>query len=229
MGPVNLRAEVEAEEISITRSTPSLRESEELTTAIAKLRGLDRQPQSRGPRTPVRRGVRAGRQAFSVIVSRMFGGGRAHLALVGSDDPLQAGLENLRATARQEAGDPLPAVRRRAGADGAVADFRGVPLQSCPGLACNRRSGRACWMTPTWIASARCSRTWCGETATRFLRWLTHRLDHGAHGPAVWREYMRRSVACRACSRSISSAPPRWPIRRAWPPNKSCHHPFRAI
>ena len=30
---------------------------------------------------------------FQALFSRMFGGGRAHLALVGSDDPLQAGLE----------------------------------------------------------------------------------------------------------------------------------------
>ena len=30
---------------------------------------------------------------FQALFSRMFGGGRAHLALVGSDDPLEAGLE----------------------------------------------------------------------------------------------------------------------------------------
>ena len=30
---------------------------------------------------------------FQQLFARMFGGGRAHLALVGSDDPLQAGLE----------------------------------------------------------------------------------------------------------------------------------------
>ena len=30
---------------------------------------------------------------FQALFTRMFGGGRAHLALVGSDDPLQAGLE----------------------------------------------------------------------------------------------------------------------------------------
>ena len=30
---------------------------------------------------------------FQALFSRMFGGGRAHLALVGSDDQLQAGLE----------------------------------------------------------------------------------------------------------------------------------------
>jgi chromosome segregation protein len=30
---------------------------------------------------------------FQALFTRMFGGGRAHLALVGSDDPLEAGLE----------------------------------------------------------------------------------------------------------------------------------------
>ena len=30
---------------------------------------------------------------FQALFSRMFGGGKAHLALVGSDDPLEAGLE----------------------------------------------------------------------------------------------------------------------------------------
>jgi chromosome segregation protein len=30
---------------------------------------------------------------FQQLFARMFGGGRAHLALVGSEDPLQAGLE----------------------------------------------------------------------------------------------------------------------------------------
>ena len=32
-------------------------------------------------------------QHFQALFARMFGGGRAHLALVGSDDPLEAGLE----------------------------------------------------------------------------------------------------------------------------------------
>ena len=32
-------------------------------------------------------------QHFQSLFARMFGGGRAHLALVGSDDPLEAGLE----------------------------------------------------------------------------------------------------------------------------------------
>ncbi|MGH7118089.1 MAG: chromosome segregation SMC family protein, partial [Acetobacteraceae bacterium] len=91
MGPVNLRAEIEASEIE-TRITAIVREGEELNGAIAKLRGsigyLNREGRSRltATFTEVDRHFRA-------LFQRMFGGGRAHLALVGSEDPLAAGLE----------------------------------------------------------------------------------------------------------------------------------------
>ena len=91
MGPVNLRAEVEAEEIG-THVATIVREREELTTAIAKLRGsignLNREGRER--LSAVFEQVD---KHFQALFSRMFGGGRAHLALVGSEDPLQAGLE----------------------------------------------------------------------------------------------------------------------------------------
>jgi chromosome segregation protein len=91
MGPVNLRAEVEAEEIG-TQIDTITREREELTTAIAKLRGsighLNREGRER--LSTVFHEVD---RHFQTLFSRMFGGGRAHLALVGSDDPLEAGLE----------------------------------------------------------------------------------------------------------------------------------------
>ncbi len=91
MGPVNLRAEIEAAEIE-ERIGGIVRESEELATAIAKLRGsvghINREGRARlsAVFTEVD-------QHFQALFSRMFGGGRAHLALVGSDDPLAAGLE----------------------------------------------------------------------------------------------------------------------------------------
>ncbi|MBN8890153.1 MAG: AAA family ATPase [Rhodospirillales bacterium] len=91
MGPVNLRAEVEAAEITAQVDT-IVREREELTTAIAKLRGsighLNREGRER--LSAVFQQVD---QHFQALFARMFGGGRAHLALVGSDDPLEAGLE----------------------------------------------------------------------------------------------------------------------------------------
>ncbi len=91
MGPVNLRAEVEAAEITeqVDRIT---RERGELTTAIAKLRGsighLNREGRERLAAV-----FAAVDGHFQTLFARMFGGGRAHLGLVGSDDPLEAGLE----------------------------------------------------------------------------------------------------------------------------------------
>ncbi len=91
MGPVNLRAEVEADEI--TRQVDLIaKERGELTTAIAKLRGsighLNREGRERLSAV-----FAAVDTHFQALFSRMFGGGRAHLGLVGSDDPLEAGLE----------------------------------------------------------------------------------------------------------------------------------------
>jgi chromosome segregation protein len=91
MGPVNLRAETEAEEVEGQIATIE-RERAELATAIAKLRGsighLNREGRERlgAVFADVDR-------HFQALFTRMFGGGRAHLALVGSDDPLEAGLE----------------------------------------------------------------------------------------------------------------------------------------
>ncbi|HVC61299.1 MAG TPA: chromosome segregation protein SMC [Acetobacteraceae bacterium] len=91
MGPVNLRAEVEAEEVE-KRLASLASEREELVTAIAKLRGsighLNREGRER-----LNAVFQQVDQHFQALFTRMFGGGRAHLALVGSDDPLEAGLE----------------------------------------------------------------------------------------------------------------------------------------
>jgi chromosome segregation protein len=91
MGPVNLRAEQEADDVEKQIGTIET-ERDELTTAIAKLRGsighLNREGRER--LTEVFQQVD---KNFQQLFTRMFGGGRAHLALVGSDDPLEAGLE----------------------------------------------------------------------------------------------------------------------------------------
>jgi chromosome segregation protein len=91
MGPVNLRADVEAEEVE-KRLASLATEREELTTAIAKLRGsighLNREGRER-----LNAVFQEVDRYFQALFTRMFGGGRAHLALVGSDDPLEAGLE----------------------------------------------------------------------------------------------------------------------------------------
>jgi chromosome segregation protein len=91
MGPVNLRADIEAEETEKQIAAID-RERDDITTAIAKLRGsighLNREGRDR--LTTVFTEVD---RHFQGLFARMFGGGRAHLALVGSEDPLEAGLE----------------------------------------------------------------------------------------------------------------------------------------
>jgi chromosome segregation protein len=91
MGPVNLRAEQEADDVEKQIGTIET-ERDELTTAIAKLRGsighLNREGRER-----LNEVFQEVDKNFQQLFTRMFGGGRAHLALVGSDDPLEAGLE----------------------------------------------------------------------------------------------------------------------------------------
>ena len=91
MGPVNLRADIEAAEIESQVAT-IVAERNELASAIAKLRGsighLNREGRERLAAV-----FQQVDKHFQALFSRMFGGGRAHLAMVGSDDPLEAGLE----------------------------------------------------------------------------------------------------------------------------------------
>ena len=91
MGPVNLRAELEAGEVE-ARLASIDHDRDELATAINKLRGsighLNREGRER-----LNQVFADVDRHFQLLFTRMFGGGRAQLALVGSDDPLQAGLE----------------------------------------------------------------------------------------------------------------------------------------
>ncbi len=91
IGPVNLRADVEAEEIA-TQVATIVREREELATAIAKLRGSIGHLNREGRERLAQVFADVDRN-FQALFARNFGGGKAHLALVGSDDPLLAGLE----------------------------------------------------------------------------------------------------------------------------------------
>lgn len=91
MGPVNLRAEQEAAELDTQRSTLGL-EHQDLTAAIARLRQgiaeLNREGRQR-----LLASFEQVDSHFRRLFVRLFGGGRAHLALTESDDPLDAGLE----------------------------------------------------------------------------------------------------------------------------------------
>ncbi|WP_207456247.1 chromosome segregation protein SMC [Azospirillum sp. SYSU D00513] len=91
MGPVNLRAEIEAAELE--QQIAGLRaEREDLIAAIARLRqgigSLNREARER-----LVASFDAVNRNFQELFIRLFGGGKAHLELVNAEDPLQAGLE----------------------------------------------------------------------------------------------------------------------------------------
>ncbi|WP_343343958.1 AAA family ATPase [Sphingomicrobium sp. XHP0239] len=91
IGPVNLVAESELAELEAEQDTSAV-EKEELAEAIHRLRGsighLNREGRQRL--------LAAFEQVdghFRSLFTTLFGGGQAHLELVESDDPLEAGLE----------------------------------------------------------------------------------------------------------------------------------------
>ena len=91
IGAVNLRAEAEASELD-ERIREMQESRSDLLEAIARLR--------RGIASLNREGRERMLEAFGAIdghfrrlFTELFGGGKAHLALVDSDDPLEAGLE----------------------------------------------------------------------------------------------------------------------------------------
>ncbi|TMJ57279.1 MAG: hypothetical protein E6G90_03370 [Alphaproteobacteria bacterium] len=91
IGPVNLVAESEAAETEAHVSGLQ-RERAELTEAIARLRRGIAALDHEGRQRLVAAFERVNGH-FSTLFARLFGGGRAHLALVDDADPLTAGLE----------------------------------------------------------------------------------------------------------------------------------------
>ena len=91
IGPVNLLAADELAEAE-ERLGVSVTEKAELAEAVARLRGsignLNREGRER-----LRAAFEAVDGHFRRLFTRLFQGGQAHLALVDSDDPLEAGLE----------------------------------------------------------------------------------------------------------------------------------------
>ena len=91
IGPVNLVAESELEELETERDA-SLAEREELGQAINRLRGsignLNREGRAR-----LLSAFEDVDKHFRRLFGTLFQGGQAHLALIDSDDPLEAGLE----------------------------------------------------------------------------------------------------------------------------------------
>jgi chromosome segregation protein len=91
IGPVNLVAADELAQAE-TRAGESQRERAELAEAVARLRGSIGNLNREG-REQLRAAFEAVDGHFRRLFTRLFQGGQAHLALVDSDDPLEAGLE----------------------------------------------------------------------------------------------------------------------------------------
>ncbi|MBA2932821.1 chromosome segregation protein SMC [Sphingomonas sp. CGMCC 1.13654] len=91
IGPVNLIAEQELAELDAERTTQAA-QRDELAEAVSRLRGsigsLNREGRAR-----LLAAFEAVDGHFRRLFTRLFAGGEAHLALVDSDDPLEAGLE----------------------------------------------------------------------------------------------------------------------------------------
>jgi hypothetical protein len=115
---------------------------------------LDRQPQPRGPRAAAR-GSSSRSTRISPPVRRLFEGGQAHLALVDSDDPLEAGLEIY----AQPPGKRLQSLTLLSGGEQAltaIALIFALFLTNPPRSACSTKSTPRS-TTPTSTASATCS------------------------------------------------------------------------
>lgn len=91
IGPVNLIAADELVELE-TEIEKGQRESEELGQAINRLRGSIGSLNREG-RTRLLTAFEEVDQHFRRLFTTLFNGGQAHLALIDSDDPLEAGLE----------------------------------------------------------------------------------------------------------------------------------------
>ncbi len=91
MGPVNLRAELEAEELEV--QIASMRsEREDLLSAIGRLRQGISQLNREG-RERLLTAFETVNGHFQELFVKLFGGGKAYLELTEAEDPLQSGLE----------------------------------------------------------------------------------------------------------------------------------------
>ena len=138
IGPVNLVAAEELAKLEETAGT-SAAEQAELAEAVSRLRGsigsLNREGRER-----LRAAFEAVDGHFRRLFTRLFEGGQAHLALIDSDDPLEAGLEIY----AQPPGKRLQSLSLLSGGEQALTAtaliFALFLNQSRPNL-CARRSG----------------------------------------------------------------------------------------
>jgi chromosome segregation protein len=91
MGPVNLRAEVESQEITDQMSVMQ-KERDDLVQAIEKLReGISKL--NKEARERLLNAFDTVNNHFQSLFTRLFNGGAAYLKLIEADDPLESGLE----------------------------------------------------------------------------------------------------------------------------------------
>lgn len=91
IGPVNLRAQTEADELE-EQLGGIFKERDDLTTAIEELReGINTLNVEACER--LMKAFDTVNGHFQQLFEKLFAGGKAHLALIESDDPLEAGLE----------------------------------------------------------------------------------------------------------------------------------------
>ena len=93
IGPVNLRAKIEEKEIS-DELLELTSERDDILLAIKKLRNSIQNINTEG-RNRLIKAFEKVNNNFSTIFTKLFAGGQANLELVGSDDPLQTGIEIL--------------------------------------------------------------------------------------------------------------------------------------
>ena len=93
IGPVNLRAEAEMEDVAL-RLTSMETERDDLIAAIGKLRSAISQLNREG-RERLLKSFGEVNEHFRNLFKKLFGGGTAELQLTNADDPLEAGLEIL--------------------------------------------------------------------------------------------------------------------------------------
>ena len=93
IGPVNLRAEAEMEDVA-ARITSMETERDDLIAAIGKLRAAISQLNREG-RERLLKSFGDVNEHFKRLFKKLFGGGTAELQLTDADDPLEAGLEIL--------------------------------------------------------------------------------------------------------------------------------------
>jgi chromosome segregation protein len=91
LGPVNLRAEIEAQEIA-DKLTQQQSEHDQLLAASEKLRRAISELNAEG-RARLTEAFGKVNESFSRLFTELFGGGKAYLEWTEHDDPLQAGLE----------------------------------------------------------------------------------------------------------------------------------------